>query len=244
MGTWSNRRWRGPAKRRSPLDRFFRHPAILLIIGFILTVVFGGIYSQWREHKDQRAELKARQLEIYRVGTEHLIQSIYLLEIRSYRLYDALTNTISTQEIRDKNREYEQAVSDFGTSLYANIQLAKGVAPYNESHSNNSASDPTILLRRLQTLFISADKCLHGMYLAWAARPIQRPIGGVCANSDEHRSENPIRRVELVRLCATDIVNALMSAEANSKFEPQQRYDAFVHELPRSSACASPEANP
>ncbi|CBJ50853.1 hypothetical protein [Ralstonia solanacearum] len=213
-------------------------------MGFLFTGVLGGGYSNLREQKDREADLNAKQLETYRVATAHLIQSIYLLELRSYRLYDALTHAIPAQEVRDKNRDYEQTASDFGTSLFTNIQLAKAVAPDDAGPTGEPASDPTALLRRLQKLFIDTDQCLHGMYLTWTAQPNPKPIAPVCSDSDKHKSKNPIVRVELVRRCGTDITNALMNAEANSTFDPQQRYLAFVHELPKSSACASPAANP
>ncbi|WP_230461624.1 MULTISPECIES: hypothetical protein [Burkholderia cepacia complex] len=233
-----------PANHRSFPDRFFRHPSVLLILGFLLTGVLGTMYSSWRERQDRTAELNVKEVEAHRLATARLVQSIYLLELRSYRLYDALTHTIPAEEVRDKNREYEQAASDFGTSLFANVQLAKSVVPDDAGPAGASIADPAVLLMRLQKLFIDVDQCLHGMYLTWAAQANPKPIASVCFASNQHVNKDPINRIELVRKCGTDIADALMNAEANAKFDPQQRYHAFVHELPKSSACASPQATP
>ncbi|MGF6301058.1 putative negative regulator of RcsB-dependent stress response [Paraburkholderia sp. WC7.3d] len=95
-------------KRQSDVSRFFRHPLVLLIAGFILTGVLGSGYTYWRERRDRLTDLNAQQIESYKVATAHLGQSIYLLELRSYRLYDALTFQSPAQEVRDKNRGIRQ----------------------------------------------------------------------------------------------------------------------------------------
>lgn len=50
------RRFRMDHKKKKFVDVFLRHPAMLLVLGFVLTAGMGGLFSTWQRSRTEEAD--------------------------------------------------------------------------------------------------------------------------------------------------------------------------------------------
>jgi hypothetical protein len=146
-------------------DRFFRHPFVLLVAGFILTAVIGGALTARREAHDRAAEELSRRLA---QATEQvvLLEKAYAeFQLRALLLHRGINASLPGDETQDRKRLYDESLVKLQVLWpRASDQINRAFPANNDDASKPKRTSVTYRMIMLSDLVDKLERCIENSY--------------------------------------------------------------------------------
>jgi hypothetical protein len=72
------------------LSEFSRHPAVLVVLGFLLTVVLGKVYSDWQDSKQRERDAAVKSMDDLRASVDDMVATYQAYSVRAVTYVNAV----------------------------------------------------------------------------------------------------------------------------------------------------------
>jgi hypothetical protein len=209
------------AERKKTVSQFFKHPAVLVVLGFVLTGIVGQWLTSAHEANQREHDAAEKSLDELRASYDDITTSFTRYDYSATKLIMVLEDTnAKTNEIASARDKFQQADENWREHLAVDTPNIFSRSRGLEGYSHVFLMDNM----RIGTSYI--DRCLDRS----ESQPdvgATRPLTLQCLEGSH--SDDAARRLSELRKCITDFT-MIVRPDPRFDFSTPYAVDAIVRE--------------